>query len=73
MHITFLIEERIVNRARRTAESMGKTLEVLLLDEIQRLADIAPDEAPANSHEERPGVGSVSIRRTAREETYRVD
>ena len=73
MHITFLLEERIVNRARRTAESMGKTLEGFLLDEIQKLADAAPDEASADTFEERPGVGSVSIRRTVREEIYRMD
>jgi hypothetical protein len=73
MHITFLLEERIVNRARRTAESMGKTLEGFLLDEIQKLSDAAPEEASADTFEERPGVGSVSIRRTVREEIYRMD
>lgn len=73
MHITFLLEERIVSRARKTAESMGKTLEGFLLDEIQKLADVAPDEASADTFEERPGVGSVSIRRTVREEIYRMD
>jgi len=52
---------------------MGKTLESILLDEIQKLADTAPDEPPAESSEERPGVGSASIRRTAREEVYRMD
>ena len=52
---------------------MGKTLEGFLLDEIQKLADAAPDEASADTFEERPGVGSVSIRRTVREEIYRMD
>jgi hypothetical protein len=52
---------------------MGKTLESFLLDEIQKLADVAPEEKPADTFEERPGVGSVSIRRTAREEIYRMD
>jgi hypothetical protein len=73
MHITFLLEERIVNRARKTAESMGKNLEGFLLDEIQKLANAASEDASADTFEQRPGVGSVSIRRTVREETYRMD
>ena len=73
MHISFMLEERIVRRAQRAAASMGKTLESILLDEIQKLADTAPDEPPAESSEERPGVGSASIRRTAREEVYQMD
>jgi hypothetical protein len=50
---------------------MGKTVEGMLLDEIQRLADIAPDAAPTEGPEDRPGVGIVSMRRTLREEIYR--
>ena len=73
MHISFMLEERIVRRAQRTAATMGKTLETVLLEEIQRLAEIAPDEAPTESDEEHPGIGSVSIRRTTREEIYRMD
>jgi len=73
MQISFFLEERIVRRAQRTAASMGKTLEGLLLDEIERLSDIAPDEPPTENPEDRPGVGSVSMRRTLREETYRLD
>ena len=52
---------------------MGKTLEGFLLDEIQKLADAAPEETSADAFEERSGVGSVSIRRTVREEIYRMD
>lgn len=52
---------------------MGKTLEGFLLEEIQKLADVAPDEPPMDTFEERPGIGSVSIRRTVREEIYRLD
>jgi hypothetical protein len=73
MHISFMLEEHIVRRAQRTAATMGKTLESLLLGEIQRLAEIAPDEAPTENPEDRPGVGSVNIRRTVREEIYRMD
>jgi hypothetical protein len=73
MHITFLLEEQIVRRAQMIAESMGKTLEGILLDEIQKLAGASPIEALANSSEERPGIGSVTIRRTVREEIYRMD
>ena len=73
MHIEFQLEERIVRRAQRAAKSMGKTLEGILLDEIKRLSDIAPDEPPTEDPEDRPGVGSVNLRRTAREEIYRLD
>jgi hypothetical protein len=73
MHIEFLLEEPIVRRAQREAKSMGKTLEGLLLDEIQRLSDIATDETPTEDPEDRPGIVSVSMRRTAREEIYRLD
>jgi hypothetical protein len=73
MQISFFLEEHIVRRAQRTAASMGKTLEGLLLDEIERLSMIAPDAPATENPENRPGVGSVSMRRTLREDTYRMD
>lgn len=73
MQMSFFLEEEIVRRAQRTAASMGKTLETLLLDEIERLSNIAPDAPPTENSEDRPGVGSVHMRRTLREEIYRLD
>ena len=73
MHIEFFLEENIVRRAQKTARSMGKTLEGFLLDEVQKLADASPCEPAEEMFEERPGVGSAHIRRTVREEIYRLD
>jgi hypothetical protein len=73
MEISFFLEEQIVRRAQWTAASMGKTLEGLLLNEIERLSKIAPDAPPTENPENRPGVGSVIMRRTLREDTYRID
>ena len=44
-----------------------------LLDEIKGLLNIAPDEGPKENSEDRPGVGSVRMRRILREEVYGLD
>jgi hypothetical protein len=63
MNLTLSIDERLVKRARKTAEAMGKSLNELIRDYLRSVTDqAAPDQferelehLSANAHGDRGG------------------
>jgi hypothetical protein len=55
MDLTISVDEKLVARARRNAEAMGTSLNRLLIDAIQKLADAEESESITRKNKERAG------------------
>lgn len=70
MNVTLSVDDQVVSRARRKAEALGKSLNQLVRDYLERLAGSDDPERSIEEFEQLSGRGHSRGRRSDRDELH---